>query len=402
MFFALKGPRFNANALASQALEKGASYAVIDEPEHVVDDRCILVDDVLMSLQHLARHHRRSFELPVLAITGSNGKTTTKELINAVMSASRPTLATSGNLNNHIGVPITLLQLRPSHRFAIVEMGANKPGDIRELMAIAEPTHGLITNIGRAHLEGFGGIAGVVRTKTEMYSWLGGHSGEVLVNSDDALLMEHSTGLRERWTYGGSTDARTQGGITQDDHRLTFWFRKTDGAPIKVRTQLVGGYNLPNALAAVATGQLFAVEDALIVKAIEEFTPGNHRSQWIETGRNEVILDAYNANPTSVEVALRNLAGTATSKPKLAVLGDMLELGSEGPAEHARVIRLCDELGLPAVFVGPLFKHAADGHSAYNGVAELIEEWSPRPPIDQLILLKGSRGMRMETLLSAL
>lgn len=402
MFFALKGPRFNANALASQALEQGARYAVIDEPEHVVDDRCILVEDVLTSLQHLARHHRQSLELPVLAITGSNGKTTTKELINAVMSASRPTLATCGNLNNHIGVPITLLQLRPSHRFAIIEMGANKPGDIQELMAIAEPTHGLITNIGRAHLEGFGGMAGVVRTKTEMYRWLGGHSGEVFVHADDVLLMEQSAGFRQRWTYGVSPDARTQGGACQDDHRLAFWFRTIAGARVEVRTQLVGGYNLPNALAAVAAGQNFGVEDALIVKAIEEFTPGNQRSQWVETGRNEVILDAYNANPTSVEAALMNLASTASSRPKLAVLGDMLELGSEGPAEHARIIRLCDDLGLPAVFVGPLFKHSAGGRSAYKGVAELMEAWSSRPPIGQLILLKGSRGMRMETLLPAL
>lgn len=402
MFFALRGPRFNANALAAQALEMGAHYAVVDELEHVVDDRCILVEDVLLSLQRLARHHRQSFDLPVLAITGSNGKTTTKELINAVMSATRPTLATSGNLNNHIGVPLTLLKLKPSHRLAIIEMGANKPGDIAELMAIAEPTHGLITNIGRAHLEGFGSLDGVVRTKTELYGWLSGHRGNVLVHADDPLLMEHSAGFPGRWTYGVSPDACTQGGFEMEDLRLAFWFRTAVGDRVRVRTQLVGGYNLPNALAAVATGQMFGVEDALIVRSIEAYTPGNHRSQWIGTGRNEVIVDAYNANPTSVEAALRNLAGTASDKSKLAVLGDMLELGSEGPTEHARIVGLCDSLGLSAVFVGPLFMQVAQGREAYRKVEELMEGWTSRPPTGRLILLKGSRGMRMEALLPML
>jgi UDP-N-acetylmuramoyl-tripeptide--D-alanyl-D-alanine ligase len=401
MFFALKGPRFNANALAAEALGKGARFAVVDEPEFVTDRRCILVPDVLSALQELARHHRRQFGFPVLAITGSNGKTTTKELVHAVLSADRGTLATEGNLNNHIGVPLTLLRAGTDHSFAIIEMGANKPGDIAELMAIAEPTHGVITNIGKAHLEGFGSLDGVVRTKTELFRWLAGHGGAVFVNADDALLMREVGGFEHPITYGTGQACQAQGGVLDAGPRLSLWFRGVNGERLEARTQLIGSYNLPNALAAVAVGQAFGVPDKLIAQALEVYSPGNNRSQWKDTGRNQLILDAYNANPTSVEAALRNFASMEADRPKLAVLGDMLELGSEGNSEHVRIAALCDSLALPVVFVGPLYTEAV-GEGAFKDLDTLLASWAGSAPKDKLILLKGSRGMRLEQLVPLL
>ncbi|MFN3874494.1 MAG: UDP-N-acetylmuramoyl-tripeptide--D-alanyl-D-alanine ligase [Flavobacteriales bacterium] len=403
LFFALKGPRFDANAFAAEALAKGAAHAVVDDPAAAADERCTLVPDALSALQQLARHHRRAFGMPVLAITGSNGKTTTKELACAVMSAHRSTLATEGNLNNHIGVPLTLLRLKPEHRFAIIEMGASKPGDIAELMRIAEPTHGLITNIGKAHLEGFGGLDGVVRTKTELYRWLAEHGGTVFVNADDALLQVQAAGLERQVAYGTGPAARHRGGPLEGDGALRFWFAGADGRRIEVGTRLVGAYNLANALAAVAVGQHFGVPDALIADALGAYAPSNSRSQLLDTGRNSVVLDAYNANPTSMEAALRNLAEMASPLPKLAVLGDMLELGAEGPAEHRRMARLCAELGIEAVFVGPLFAAAAPpGQEAQPDAAALAKRWEQDAPRGRLILLKGSRGMRLEALVPLL
>ncbi|MBK8226357.1 MAG: UDP-N-acetylmuramoyl-tripeptide--D-alanyl-D-alanine ligase [Flavobacteriales bacterium] len=401
MFFALKGPRFNANALASEALEKGARFAVVDEPEFATDERCILVPDVLAALQELGRYHRRQFGFPVLAITGSNGKTTTKELVHAVLSTDRCTLATEGNLNNHIGVPLTLLRANKDHSFAIIEMGANKPGDIAELMSIAEPTHGVITNIGKAHLEGFGGLDGVVRAKTELFRWLAGHGGAVLVNADDALLMREAGGFEKCITYGNGQACRTQGGLLDSGSCLSLWFRGVSGERFEARTQLIGSYNLPNALAAIAVGQAFGVPDRLIARALEMYSPGNNRSQWKDTGRNQLIMDAYNANPSSVEVALRNFASMETDRPKLAVLGDMLELGPEGKGEHVRMAELCDSLALPVVFVGPLYAEAV-GEGAFKDINALLASWAGSAPRDMLIMLKGSRGMRLEQLVPLL
>jgi UDP-N-acetylmuramoyl-tripeptide--D-alanyl-D-alanine ligase len=400
MFFALKGPNFNANTFAAEALSKGARYAVVDDPEVVVDDRYLLVTDVLRALQDLARHHRRKFDIPVIGITGTNGKTTTKELVHAVLAADRPTLATSGNLNNHIGVPLTLLRLTAKHRIAIIEMGANHVGDIAELVAIAEPTHGLITNIGRAHLEGFGSYEGVIRAKTEMYDFLGGHSGTVFVNADDELLMEKSMGFK-RITYGRSADAATSGDTASTGPFMALVFAGKDGKAYHVSTQLIGDYNLPNALTAVAIGQHFEVPDQRIAEALTTYTPSNNRSQFSDTGRNQLVLDAYNANPTSMAAALRNFAAMASDRPKLAILGDMRELGAESAAEHATIVALVGELGVKAYYVGPEFQRRLHGQ-AFASATDLLAHLEQEPPTGHLVLVKGSRGIKLETLLNAL
>jgi UDP-N-acetylmuramoyl-tripeptide--D-alanyl-D-alanine ligase len=401
LFVALKGPRFDANAFAAQALASGARYAIVDDPGAAVDPRCLLVHDGLAALQDLARHHRRQFELPVLAITGTNGKTTTKELVQAVMAGDRPTLATKGNLNNHIGVPLTLLRLTAGHRFAIIEMGANKPGDIAELVGIAEPTHGLITNVGRAHLEGFGGFDGVLRTKTELYAFLASHAGSLLVNADDEVLMTRSQGL-PRHTYGTRPDADTRGRDASQGPFLGLAFLGRDGREHRVATRLVGAYNLPNALAAVAVGRLFGVPDATIVSALEGYVPSNNRSQFSDTGRNEVVVDAYNANPSSMGAALRHFAAMASARPKLVILGDMLELGADSRAEHRKIIELISQLGLEAWYVGPLFAEAGSSGTTYANAEAVVARLNSEPVEGRLILLKGSRGIRLEALLPAL
>ena len=400
LFFALKGPNFDANAFAAEALGKGAQHAVVDDPAVVQDDRYLLVPDVLKALQDLARHHRRQFDIPVIGITGTNGKTTTKELVHAVLTKDRPTLATSGNLNNHIGVPLTLLRLTPEHRIAIIEMGANKVGDIAELVDIAEPTHGLITNIGRAHLEGFGSYEGVITAKTEMYGFLGGHAGHLFVNADDTLLMAKSAGM-DRTTYGRSAEADTSGNTASKGPFMELVFAGTDGHAHHVVTRLIGDYNLPNALAAVCIGQYFGVPDELIAGALSDYTPSNSRSEFRDTGRNHLVLDAYNANPTSMAAALRNFAAMSSDRPKLAILGDMRELGGESAAEHAAIVSLVRELGLDAHYVGPEFQRTTPAQ-AFPHAAALLELLQHEPLTGHLVLVKGSRGIKLETLVDGL
>ncbi|MBS1580807.1 MAG: UDP-N-acetylmuramoyl-tripeptide--D-alanyl-D-alanine ligase [Bacteroidetes bacterium] len=403
MFFALKGPSFDANAFAAQALDGGCACVVVDAPGVVRDERYLLVPDVLAALQDLARHHRRTFAQPVIAITGTNGKTTTKELVHAVLGADRPVLATAGNLNNHIGVPLTLLRLTPAHRIAVIEMGANKPGDIAELCAIAEPTHGLITNIGRAHLEGFGSYEGVIATKTELYADLRKRHGTAFVHADDPLLMDRSMGLR-RVTYAATAPADTNGGTA--DHGPFLGVRFTGaqgGGPHTAHTQLIGAYNLPNALAAICIGQHFGVPDATIVRALEGYRPGNSRSQFLDTGRNHVVLDAYNANPSSMKAALENFAGIRTDRPKLAILGDMLELGAESAAEHQRIVDLLGTLGLEAMLVGPEFQRTSgDGPTRHASAQAALAALEQQRPEGRLLLVKGSRGIKLETVVPAL
>ncbi|TXI81690.1 MAG: UDP-N-acetylmuramoyl-tripeptide--D-alanyl-D-alanine ligase [Flavobacteriales bacterium] len=401
LFFALKGPNFDANTFAKDALAQGARYAVVDDPTVVQDDRYLLVPDVLQALQDLARHHRRQFNIPFIGITGTNGKTTTKELVHAVLSADRPTLATSGNLNNHIGVPLTLLRLTKEHRIAIIEMGANKPGDIAELCAIAEPTHGLITNIGKAHLEGFGGFEGVVRTKTELYTAIAAVHGKLFVHADDALLMARSEG-QDRITYGRSATADTGGDRVGEGPFLEVVFAGVDGAAHHVQSHLVGGYNLPNVLAAVAMGQHFGVADERISQALSAYTPSNNRSQYTDTGRNQLVLDAYNANPTSMAAALENFATLRSERPKLAILGGMRELGHDSRTEHETVIGLVHRLGLDAVYIGNEFVEAGGGQQCYPDVRSAKAALRADAPQDRLILVKGSRGIRLEELLEIL
>jgi UDP-N-acetylmuramoyl-tripeptide--D-alanyl-D-alanine ligase len=404
MFFALKGPHFNANTLAPQALEGGCRYAVVDDPAVAVDDHYLLVPDVLKALQELGRHHRRTFDIPVVAITGTNGKTTTKELVHAVLSADRPTLATEGNLNNHIGVPLTLLRLKPEHRIAIIEMGANHVGDIRELVEIAEPTHGLITNIGRAHLEGFGSYEGVVKAKTEMYDFLGAHKGILFVHGDDPLLMGKSEGLK-RVTYGKDEHFDASGeALESDEPCMEFVFEDIRWhGHYHIVTRLIGSYNAPNALAAVCIGQHFGVPDEVIAGALHDYTPSNNRSQFSDTGRNQLVLDAYNANPSSMKVALENFAAMRSHRPKLAVLGGMKELGADSRAEHEAIVDTVKRLGIDTVFVGPEFEElAGSGITAHPDVNAALEAFKRKPLTGHLILVKGSRGTKLETLVPAL
>jgi len=400
LFFALRGANHDANAFASEAIAKGSRYAVVDDPSVVADDHFLLVNDSLRALQELGRYHRRRFRIPVLAITGSNGKTTTKELVHAVLGADRPTLATEGNLNNHIGVPLTLLRMDGAHRIAIIEMGANRPGDIAQLCGIAEPTHGLVTNIGKAHLEGFGGYDGVVRTKTELYTHIMERGGSLFVDQDNELLLGRSEGI-PRVTYGTARSSDTVGEAIANDPFLTLVFKGRDGRPHRVGTRLIGAYNLPNALAAVAIGQHFGVPDERIATALAAYEPGNNRSQFMDTGRNQLVLDAYNANPTSMATALRNFAGMPGDRPKLAILGDMLELGAESRGEHDAIVTLVKDLGLDARFVGPEFHRSATRH-AYPDSAALHQALKDSPLTRHLVLLKGSRGIKLETVVPAL
>jgi UDP-N-acetylmuramoyl-tripeptide--D-alanyl-D-alanine ligase len=403
MFFALKGPSFDANAFATQALEGGAAYAVVDDPAVVRDERFLLVPDTLKALQDLARAYRRGFSIPVLGITGTNGKTTTKELLHAVLSSDRSVLSTSGNLNNHIGVPLTLLGLKPSHKLAVIEMGANKPGDIAELTAIAEPTHGLITNVGKAHLEGFGDFRGVLRTKLELYDHVRAQGSIVLVNADDALLMARSEGIA-RSTYGMSSSSDVHGMSVAEGPFLSFIFHAGSESSSVVRTRLIGDYNLPNALAAVCAGVHFGVPVDRIAEALAAYVPGNNRSQFTDTGRNHVVMDAYNANPSSLRAALVNFAGIAGERPKLVIAGDMLELGSVTAEEHQGIVDLIEQLELNAILVGSAFASTKDhqGLRRYADVTEASAALRNERPEGYLVLIKGSRGIKLETLMPAL
>ena len=331
LFIALKGESFNGNAFAGKALETGCAYAIIDEPEYAVegDQRYILVDNCLQTLQQLANYHRRQLGTRVIGITGTNGKTTTKELISAVLSQSHNILYTLGNLNNHIGVPSTLLRLKAEHDLAVIEMGANHPGEIKFLSEIAEPDCGIITNVGKAHLEGFGSFEGVIKTKGELYDFLRKKEGStVFIHHDNAYLMNIAGGLN-LIPYGTEDDLYVNGRITGNSPYLTFeWKAGKAGETYQVQTQLIGEYNFPNALAAITIGLFFGVEAAKINEALAGYTPQNNRSQLKKTNDNTLIIDAYNANPTSMMAALQNFRNMEVPH-KMLLLGDMRELGAE-------------------------------------------------------------------------
>lgn len=412
LFFALRGERFDGNAYAEAALSAGAAYAIIDDPIHATDERMLLVEDSLHTLQLLAAHHRDTLGLPVIAITGTNGKTTTKELTAAVLAQSYDLLYTEGNLNNHIGVPLTLLRLRSHHQLALIEMGASKPGDIAELTAIAHPNYGLITNIGQAHLEGFGSLEGVRRTKGELYEYLRLHDGIIFYNADDATLTSMSEG-ETRLGYSTAGQSTVQGALLPHADEGLFlrfrWSAETlSPEAYEVTTQLVGDYNLPNALAAVTIGTYFDVPPAKICEALSQYTPSNSRSQFMRTSRgNRVIADAYNANPSSMRTALTNfLQLPPADLSRVAILGDMNELGSSSHEAHASLFAELTATTTPPLrllLCGPEWQKVADDKAeVFPSVEELLPYLEAHPLQDSLILVKGSNGIHLGKLLPAL
>ncbi|MCC8154613.1 MAG: UDP-N-acetylmuramoyl-tripeptide--D-alanyl-D-alanine ligase [Tannerellaceae bacterium] len=394
LFFGLKGDKFNGNEYAAKALSVGAAYAVIDNPDYYTGERTILVDDVLVTLQKLARHHRKVLGIPVIGITGTNGKTTTKELVAAVLSTKFNLHYTEGNLNNHIGVPLTLLQMNHEHELAVIEMGASKPGDIKELAEIAMPNYGLITNVGQAHLEGFGSFEGVVQTKGELYEYIKRTKGTVFLNEDDAILKPLARGI-EQVTYGKSETAFASGSVEECNPFLTFnW--KQQGKVNTVKTHLIGAYNLMNALAAVAIGRFFKIPSQRISRAISEYEPVNNRSQLKCTGKNELIIDTYNANPSSMKVALENFVQMKQTS-KAVILGDMFELGKSSESLHQEIVELIKESAFDKVYLcGPVFSKVGNTFSVFPSTEELLTELQKNSLENYSILIKGSRGMALE------
>ena len=407
LFFALNGPSFRGAAFAAQALAAGASYAVVDDVALAATDpaRYAYVPNPLVALQELARYHRRQFRIPVLAITGSNGKTTTKELVTAVLAHKFRVLATIGNLNNHIGVPLTLLRLRAGeHDFAVIEMGANHRGEIAKLCELAAPTHGLITNIGKAHLEGFGGVEGVALGKGELFDYLTRTGGTAFVNTLDARLPSLAAQVPAILSYPRLMDTYPATLLSADPAVV---LRLADGTD--VAAQLTGDYNFPNLAAAAAVGQHFGISTAKIAAALAQYNPQNNRSQLLRTpAGNELILDAYNANPSSMAAALRSFAArpVAASHTKLAILGDMFELGDASVTEHHQLGQLLASLPLPQVLlIGPEMTGAAEVANHFQHFTTKAEaaEWLRTHPVrDRQVLVKGSRGMALETLVELL
>ena len=400
IFFALQGANFNANQFAKEAINKGAKYAVIDEEEHY-SDGCILVNDTLKTLQHLANHHRRQAKIPFIAITGTNGKTTTKELTATVLSKKYKTLFTQGNLNNHIGVPLTILNLTKEHEIAIIEMGANHQGEIAELCKIAEPDYGIITNIGKAHLEGFGGPEGVIKAKSELYHFIKSTGGKLFVNADDELLMRLSTGIN-RITYGTKPGADCEG-IDDKESFLAKGVFIDDGIEVEIQSQLAGRYNFYNILAATCIGFHFGLSISQIKQAIEGYVPSNNRSQIIKKGSNTIWVDAYNANPSSMKIAIENFA-ELPQKGKVLVLGDMYELGEDSAKEHQTLAELIENKKVwdGVYLVGKEFKKVKSSVHSFETLDDFIKWVSENPLKEKTILLKGSRGMQMEKLLEKL
>jgi UDP-N-acetylmuramoyl-tripeptide--D-alanyl-D-alanine ligase len=399
LFFALKGPNFNANAFAKQALESGAAYAVIDDAQFYIDERTLVVEDVLQTLQQLANHHRKQFQIPILAITGSNGKTTTKELIHVVLSEQYKTYTTEGNLNNHIGVPLTLLKIKKDAEMAIVEMGANHQKEIESYCRIAEPTHGLITNCGKAHLEGFGGVEGIRKGKGELFDWLRTHNGTAFLMTDYDYLETMSAGIQNKFTYG-TKEGTVIGHIAASDPLLAVSFSKPHVGTI--HTALVGDYNLPNVLAAVAAGQYFDVPFANITHAIEAYHPSNSRSQLVQKGSMRIIVDAYNANPSSMKAAIENFSRTAGDH-KYLVLGAMAELGAESLEEHKALVEEIKKHNWQQVLlVGGDFQKIKHPFVQLASADEAGNWLQQQPLQDAYLLLKGSRSMGMEKVLSYL
>lgn len=403
IFFALKGASFDGNKFAAQALEKGCAYAVVDEEEYADDgdSRYIIVDDVLTTFKEMAREHRRQFHIPVLGITGTNGKTTTKELVSAVLARKYRVMHTEGNFNNDVGVPKTLLRLTSGDELAVVEMGASHPGDIKKLVEYVEPTCGLITNVGRAHLQGFGSFEGVKRTKGELYDFLRAHDGLLFLNESNADLVEmaRERGMERIVGYGHEPDGTVQGHVTACAPYVEFEWRQGDNAePHLVRTRLIGSYNLDNLLAAITVGLYFGVPAAQIDEALEGYRPSNNRSQLTVTPHNRLVVDAYNANPSSMAAALDNFK-LMDVDGKMAILGDMRELGDVSAEEHQKVVDRLLADGMTDVWlVGDEFGKTRTPFRKFHNVDEVKAEIARRRPEGKCILIKGSNGIRLSEL----
>ncbi|MFC2110470.1 UDP-N-acetylmuramoyl-tripeptide--D-alanyl-D-alanine ligase [Bacteroidota bacterium] len=383
IFFALKGANFNGNTFAKKALKAGAKYAIVDEESSVENTHCILVEDVLDTMQKLANYHRKYLQLPIIGLTGSNGKTTTKELINTVLEKKFKTFATVGNLNNHIGVPLTLLSMDKSTEIGIVEMGANHLKEIELLATIAEPNFGYITNFGKAHLEGFGGVEGVIQGKTELYKFLKKNKGKVFLNTDDELQIQHSKNI-ETIPFTQHTQLQSYSPF------VTVSYCKN-----LIQTNLIGAYNYPNIAAAITIGEYFSVPKDAIINALENYTPTNNRSQIIKKGENKIILDAYNANPSSMKVALENF-NEIQEAHKTLILGDMFELGETSALEHQEITNLAETLKFHRIYlVGENFIKTKTSKAEKFSTFEAFKKYF-KPSKPSSYLIKGSRGMALE------
>ena len=403
IFFALKGENFNGNNFAEAAIENGALYAVVDEQKDIKNVKFIYVDDVLKTLQKLAQIHRNNFKIPVIGITGTNGKTTTKELINAVLSSKYEVLATQGNLNNHIGVPLTILSLNNKHEIAIIEMGANHIGEIGELCKISQPNYGIITNIGKAHLEGFGSIEGIKKTKKDLYISVNQNKGKIFVNADNPQLIEIAENI-EKIKYGQKSEYFCSGEILKNDLFLSLKYKCMNNIE-SIKTNLVGDYNFENVLAAISIGFYFNINNELIKKTIENYQPTNNRSQIIHTKNNTLILDAYNANPTSMEKSIMNFSNYNTTQNKVIILGDMLELGEYTIDEHIKILNLVKTKNFnQVILIGPVFSeiYKNTNWKCFDNSTDANIWISKNSIINSLILIKGSRGIKMEKIINVL
>jgi UDP-N-acetylmuramoyl-tripeptide--D-alanyl-D-alanine ligase len=399
LFICLRGENFNANLFAKQAIDLGAKYVIVDDEQFANGETIFFAANSLNYLQDLANFHRRKFKIPVIGITGSNGKTTTKELINAVLSAQYKTIATIGNLNNHIGVPLTLLRLNSEHEIAIIEMGANKFKDIEELCNIAEPNIAIITNIGKAHLEGFGSFEGVLTTKKELYTSINPEDGLIIFNSDDPVIAENIPKGIPAISYGTKANETIKGNLVELNPFVCLkWENKNYSSPV-IQTQMIGKYNFYNFLAAITFGVHFNIKPEKINEALSSYSPENKRSQIVKKLTNTIILDCYNANPTSMRSAIESFS-MIKSESKLAIIGDMLELGDESLKEHEQILNLLKEYSIPTITAGPIFHKLENPiviHKSLN-TNELIHYFSQNIISNRIILLKGSRGIGLEAL----
>ena len=396
LFIALKGENFNGNLFAQEAIDRGAKYAIVDEKDKSNDREIFYVENGLVFLQKLANYHRNQFNIPIIGITGSNGKTSTKELIQTILATQYNVLFTKGNLNNHIGVPLTLLRLTHEHEIAIIEMGANQPNDIEELCEIADPDYGIITNIGKAHLEGFKNLEGVVQTKSALYRSIRAKQGTLFFNADDSILTPILPSNTKNHSYG-TENAEIEGVLNELTPYIHMQWSKTNYSSPVIKTKMIGKYNFYNFLAAICIANHFDVTETNICRAAEAYIPDNNRSQVQKTNKNTLIVDCYNANPTSMSLALDSFRLIEHQK-KIAIIGDMLELGADGIKEHENVIQYCIDNEIDFFTVGPLFRSINEnGFMNTNEIETILSNLE-----DCLILLKGSRGIRLEKLIEVL